>query len=152
MGTASQEKVIGEFAYTVQQLPATRSLKLLHRLGKVAGMGLTQLASSGFEEITKADAGPVIAAVAAILRDTEPDETVGIIKELLVSSYAVGRDGKVDLGTPAFDNHFQGHLGDLFQVVAFALEVNYADFFGGLFAKLGAAKRAAKAPSSQAAS
>jgi hypothetical protein len=146
MATARQDRQIGQFLYTVQQLPATRSLRLLHRLGKVLGPGLTQAASLGsVGSLANADVGVIVSGIAGILQTSAEDEVVGIVRDLLGTTFVTQNGQMVELA-PLMDLHFQGNLLDLFKVVAFALEVNYGDFFGGLLAG-GRAKLAAAAPS-----
>jgi hypothetical protein len=138
VSTATLERDIDGHRYAVTQLPAMRALRLLNRLGRVAGPALATLVDGG------AAAPGALGLAAEGLFERLPDEELeAIVKELLASARA---DGKELL--PQFDLHFQGCMSTLFRVLSFALEANY----GGFFADLVAAGRAMQGSRSAASS
>lgn len=145
MSTTARSKDIDGFSYTVQQLPATRSIRLLHRLGKLVGPGFTELASTGnLRSLSGADVSILIMGIVGILKESNEDALMAVIKELLVGTVAI--PGPVDVTGPQFETHFQGRLLALFELLAFALEVNYGSFFGGLALALGQGASASTSP------
>lgn len=125
----TQEKIIGENTYTVTQFPATKSLKMLHRVGKYISAPLAKLAGDikpnasimNSEVTTEALGG----AVQAFFDSCDENTFEQTVKDLLTSTT---RNGKAI----NFDLDFCGSIGELMKVLAFILEVNYKDFFSGI--------------------
>lgn len=116
----SKSKEIDEHTYTVSPLGAFPAQRLLVRIGKI----IAPLAG-GFKGLDQEmDLGP---AIGRLFEVATPDEIEFIIKELAKNSQV---DGK--LLSTVFDIHFRGKLLTMYKWAAFALEVNYSDFFGGL--------------------
>lgn len=118
----STNKVIGGTEYTVRQLTATPAYTLLTKLTRIVGpaFGALSAGDSASSKISEA-----INVLASKLDETE---VTVIVKQLV---------GCVDIdGTPlskTFEAHFHGgNLSEMFKLLGFVLEVNYADFFGGL--------------------
>lgn len=159
MALKMAEKTIDGVNYTISQISATRSVKLLARLGRVLGPALGQIAglvegidpekSVADQEIDLNAAGDVVRALFATLDDAEID---GLLRELFSNVVAFG-DAK-DLGfVGAFDGnlrnidaHFSGRVDSLFRVAFASLEVNYGSFFGALAALAPRRKGKAAAP------
>jgi hypothetical protein len=122
MGIAdqSQSKEIDEHNYLVRPLGAFPAQRLLVRIGKIVAP-----MAGGFKGLdSEMDLGP---AISRFFEAATPDEVEGIIKELAKNTEV---DGKAL--SPVFDIHFRGKLLSMYKWAAFALEVNYSDFFGGL--------------------
>lgn len=128
----TQERTIDGRSYTVTQLPARRSLKLLRKLVAALGPGLaTAFGSTQGKDLRGLDVsalGPALERLTAHLDDATLD---AVVNEALAT---VRVDG-IEL-LPQFDIVFQGKLGSLFKVLGFAMEVQYGDFFGALFGEL----------------
>lgn len=117
----SETRTIGETDYTVRQMTATPAYTLLTKLTKIIGPAFGAL-SAGESVSAK-----VSAAVNVLASKLDETEVTAIIKQLISC---------VDLqGTPlskTFEAHFHGgNLSEMFKLLGFVLEVNYADFFGG---------------------
>jgi hypothetical protein len=123
----SKEKDIDGHKFVVTQLPATRALKLLHRLANAVGpaLGFAITSSGGIEKLEKAEVhlGQAVQTLFDRFTESEMERTV---KDLL---YAATMDGAP---IASIDNIFAGRLGLLMQVCRFALEVNFEDFFAVL--------------------
>lgn len=144
-----ESKVIDGMTFTVQQLPAMRALRLLNRLGRFFTPALASLVGGG-GKLGQADVGALAAAAGGLFDRLSEDELERLTKDLLETA-TVAIDGK-DTGPvmPQFDLLFQGKMGAVLKLLAFALQVNYSDFsdaLGGL-AKLApgasGSKRASK--------
>jgi hypothetical protein len=122
----SKEKQIGEHTYLARQLPATKAHKLLIRIGKILGPAIGG-GLDGVKGSFKDDAaGAIGRAVSGLFERATPDEVDAILKEFVEYSEVDGKPLK-----SCFDLHFAGKLADMYLWFAFALEVNYSDFFGG---------------------
>lgn len=145
---ATRETVIGERTVAVTQLPARRALKTLHRILRVVlPAGAKALGDGSLGELSDAanmklgGLGNAAETLFDRLSESELDDLIGV----LLSTATL--DGKPLI--PQIDLAFQGRLFELLQVVKFALEVNYADFFDG-FRGLLAASAAARSSASRA--
>lgn len=125
----TQDKLIGENTYTVTQFPATKSLKMLHRVGKYISAPLSKLAGNykqGEKIIDQEIATDTIGkAVQSFFEACDEHTFETTVKELLTSTT---RNNKAI----NFDIDFCGNIGELLKVLAFVLEVNYKDFFSGI--------------------
>jgi hypothetical protein len=138
-----KELQIGDFTYTVQQLPTTRSLKLFHRLAGALAPALGSVASALAE--TGGNVGNLDIMVAAkligpamgsLFDKISPEQMVEITKELMQGCVVTGEgveNPNLDK-QPVFDSHFAGRLQDVYKLLKFSLEVNYGDFFAELLA------------------
>ena len=107
---------------SVQQLPAMRAVKLSRRLIQVAAPAVAAL-----KDLT-ADASVLGDAIAGALAEFSEKDLEALIKDLLETA-TVEQDGKLAKVMPLFDSLFGGKIFTLYKVLAFALEVNFADFF-----------------------
>jgi hypothetical protein len=141
MAIRSETKEIRGTTFTVTQLTATRSLKLLNKIGKVLGPSLAHLgrAIEGGGDLRSSDVdfGEIGAAAAALFEKLSDDALFDTItRELLAGVTVQGKDGVVPLfsgpSTATFDAVFADHPSDAYRLMLFALEVNYQDFFGAI--------------------
>lgn len=153
MATKAQEREIDGLVFEVAQLPAMRANKLLVRLGKVIGPALgkvSKLMQGGAKSIADAELSAVGEAIEALFDKLTPEEFEAVTKELLAGASVTGAESVEDGGTggkkvpllPVFDRVMQGRTVTLGKLLAFAFEVNFADFFG-VFRGLGDKARAA---------
>lgn len=145
MGIQTLDIEIRGTRFHVTQLTATRSLKLLNKIGKVLGPALAHLGKSvdgppgaGLElAAADIDFGELGAAFGALF-DRLADDALfdAILRELLSGASVETEKGVVPLfagaSTSTFDAVFAEHPADAYKLARFALEVNYKDFFDGL--------------------
>ncbi len=143
MGCVQETRNIGGKTFKVSQLPARRALEMFSRLGRALGpaafeaiaKGGAVLTSKGEDdEVSPEEMLPALAPALASLFDRLPEGELSAIADTLLEPATC--DGQ--LIKSQFDDLFQGHILLLLQVLAFAIEVNYRDFFDagrGLFAR-----------------
>lgn len=150
-----EERKIGENTYAVTQFGAKQGRKVLFRLTKMLGPAMAGLVKGGFSGEGVASALQTFSESAQeadfdYLCDAFAEVTV--VRQPVVST--AGNEIKVALAK-VFDTHFRGHYGNMLLWLAFAVEVNFASFFGeitsgdGPLADLLAAKTAPEAPKSE---
>lgn len=118
---APQSRLIDGVTYTLTPLPAWHALEVLQGLLKVAGPLIGGAAAGG-------DAGAKSFGAAF---QTNPAEVAALLRRLLEPAQYAGARGPEPL-LPVFDVHFQGRLLSMFKLAAFAVEVNFGDFFAEL--------------------
>ena len=125
----TQERVIDNVTYVCSQFPATKGLKMLHRVGRFIAGPLSALAGDmkPGQKVTTADMSvdTIGKAVQAFFETCDEATFETTVKDLITSTT---RDGK----PINFDIDFAGQLGHLLKVLAFFLEVNFKDFFSGI--------------------
>lgn len=145
MSRVAEEIQIGEHTYTVQQLPARPALKLFNKLARVATPALGKLlGGQGTAKLSELDATSLGAALEALFDRLSPEQQDQMTEELLQGALVDGAPL-----WPQFNVHFQGRIVEVFQLLRFALKVNFGDFFKGLLAAAGSlsAKKPAESPS-----
>lgn len=143
-----QRKVDGSL-YEFEQFGATHSLKILTKLTKLIGEPLTLAFTAMLDGEKKLGAeveapatkksildrkinGKMLGeAVKALVDKLDEDEVLSLVQQLCAQSLLC--DGKKII----FDSHYEGRLGHLFKVLGAALEVQYGDFLGEMFASQG---------------
>lgn len=125
MPLETKTAVIKGKTYTASTLPAMRALKLLTKIGKVAGPAM----AAGLDaDLTK--------AAHALFDGLDENEVETIIKALLSTVTVTDERGNQRDVLAGFDVEYAGEgLVDAFEVVKFALETN----FGPIGAALAAA-------------
>ncbi len=131
---STDTRTIDGFSYDVTQLPGMRGVRFLARLGRIVGPSLggliTSLQGGG---LAGADLSAVAVSVGRLFIDLTENELEAICRELLGS--ATYRDPVTQKIVPVmddFDLHFQGRAASVLKLLAFALEVNYGNFFDAL--------------------
>jgi hypothetical protein len=134
MACRTEEKIIklaGEDRrLSVQQLPAMAGVKLFTRLTRLVGPSIALL--------VKGDETKIGEAVRLMLDQLTETEVEHLIGELLFKTAArvEVRDenggSKMMLVKDVFAGEFAGELGAIVAAVAFALQVNFGNFLGGL--------------------
>ena len=113
-----------EYAYT--QLPATSSLKLKYKLGKIIGSSFGDLIGAigkGEKEQVKAFSD----SIENLLMKNDTDEIVGII---ISTMKPVFRDNE-RIGE-GFDLAYTNNFGEMYSAFAWVLSCEYGDFIKGL--------------------
>lgn len=131
-----EEKEIGGLRVTTQQLPALRAGRLFWQLGKVAPYVMARIDTSKLA--TSGEIGNLVPALLQLFERLSVDDAEALMRECLcctsvvVTDDATGAKRKIDLiSTEAINGAFTGRLGDMFNTIAFAVSVNFADFIGG---------------------
>jgi len=143
MGLEAQEKQIGDQTVYVTPFAARKSLCILHSLSSKFGPAIGELAkgvdSSGvLNEGSSFDLSTVGPALEKLFMQLPEKEFTKLVSELLLST----RVGAFDVSVPQnFDVVFSQKFLFLFKVLAFVVQVNFADFFegtgiGSLFTKM----------------
>ncbi len=135
----TETRVFDDMAVTVQQLPAMRGVKLSRKLMTVAAPVVGALQGLSLDK----DVSTLGDAVAKALEQFSEKDLDELIRTLLETA-KVETEGRIAPLMPLFDGLFAGKILTVYKVVAFALEVNFADFFEA-FRALKAAPPAAPA-------
>lgn len=125
MAVKTEDRTIGAHTYRVTQLTALKARALFARLVRFIGPAAAT-ALGGGRKLSQLDLGSLLSD----LTERVTDEELGYFCDVLGScSELVGTNGKtVALDREILDVHFAGALLDMFKWLAFALEVNFADF------------------------
>ena len=108
--------------FETTQFSATKSLKMLHRLGKILGPSLSQLAGMNQGDI---QADRIGAALGSLFSNCSENEFESTVKELLTTTTKDGRQINFDLD-------FAGDMGSLFKLLGFVLKVQYGNFLNAI--------------------
>lgn len=121
------ERVIDGNTFRVTQLPATRAVRLSHKLLSIVAPAMGY-AASGTKDGNVLDADVDFGRAIQSLFDRLPtNEFEALLKELLQGALI---DDKPLM--PQFDIVMQGRVLTVFKLAAFALEANFRDFFDAL--------------------
>lgn len=121
-------KEIDGISFTVRQLPAMKSLRMLNRLTRTIGPALTALGATG--GLSLDSVGEALAKLGDKLSDAEAES---IARELLSDATFQPADGSPGGELlPRIDLALQGKPETLLKLLAFALEANYGNFFDAL--------------------
>lgn len=120
----TETRVFDDLAITVQQLPATRGVKLSRKLMTVAAPVVGALQGMSLDR----DVSALGDALAKALEQFSEKDLEELIRTLLETA-KVETEGRIAPLMPLFDGLFAGRILTVYRVLAFALEVNFADFF-----------------------
>ncbi len=146
IGQLPKEKTIGGHTYAVHMLPAMEGWRLFVELASAVGPSigvvldalpdtgsLKDFALNAQKIATEEGIGAmdlkgdkIEAAIRSVLKVVDPDFVERVTKQLARQTTV---DGKAL--TDVFEFHFAGKIGGLVKWLAFALSVQYADFFDG---------------------
>lgn len=150
-------KSIDGITYRVSQVGGKRALKMFTTLAKMLAPALAKAAESmptgGFKSLSTVDLSSlnIGTAVEALVDRLDEPKITEIIDTLAgVTECNDGGDKWPQL-SGVFDIHFAGKMSSLFKWLAFALEVQFGDFFdafGSLAQKVGSPKSAGQASAS----
>lgn len=137
----SQSRTIDGMEFTVTPLPGKKGFETFPRVMKLLSPALEQLGEALSKDTTQTAAGlAVLAKAIASLAQTSPTELTSLLN-LMMESSVVSVDGNQQRVMQAFDIVFAGKTLTAYKALAFAVEVNYRDFFAEakvLFQKAGA--------------
>ena len=125
--------VIDDLSFETVQFKPMRAATLVAKLLKLLGGALIAITEAGPE----ADLASVASSIQGALSDLDPNIVAPLICEILSGTAVTYNDPDKGLqrkglaSSEVVDQVFDGRLRDLFKVVGFALQVNYADFSDG---------------------
>ncbi len=131
MGLRSERRTIGEHEYEVTQLPSSKGRRLLVRLFKVLGPAFGELTAGGAKNVDEVDSGALARAIQELALRITSDDLEDVVQELARTTRIRMGDKEPELAS-VMELHFAGRYDELIRWLAFALEVNYGSFFGGL--------------------
>jgi hypothetical protein len=126
----------GVLVMHVTQLPATRAMKLLAKLGKLLGPSLAKVvAAARGGSLLQLDADTLTGALSGLFEQLTDSEIDSLVTDLTRGTVAATPEGQtVPVSGREFDSLFQGSLLEGFRFLGFVLEVNFQDFFGAFLA------------------
>lgn len=114
-------KTINGRTYTVAKMPAFRALDVFEMIVSLVGPGFVSIVGIN-EDVTK---------VAQALFSKLGGGKIKELTKVLLDGVIVEENGKQSPMLTGFDLRYSGKLWEVFQVLGFVVEVNYADFFAG---------------------
>lgn len=148
----TEKRLINGHEWQVTQWPGRHALRMQTRLAKIVGPAVAKAAdgldrTSGSVLESELDVGGVVSALVDRLDEQVVDQ---LVADLLNSTRI---DGKEAARPEVFDVVFAGNLGELYQGLAFVIEVNFGSLFtaartiiGGLASAREAEPRAVDSP------
>lgn len=135
MPCRSEKRVIHGRSYTVTQMPPTVSIPIHFKIVQITAALVGPMfkdavsnASNPGQVISEALSHVVGSLSGVIAEHMPPDEFLAFAKKLTISDYVRVEGGPID-----FESEFCGDdMVRLYLLLAFILEVNYAQFFSGL--------------------
>jgi hypothetical protein len=130
----SESKTIEGIQVTTTQLPAMRAFKLFFRLVRLIGPTLGALGDfdpkTDLKDVMKVMSPAFMTSFASL----DPDEATALACAILENTTAfLPGQGNLQLnGQAALDAVFSGRIKTLLNVVVFAVQINFADFFDGV--------------------
>ncbi len=132
--TTSHEREIDSVRYTVHYLDPETAITIFAELEQLLLPALGQVAGVVLEDGAESDA-LVQGSIAAALRELAAAGDAARLKRIVAAMMRVTTAAGVGVlgGNDALWRvHFQGKFFTMVKVTAFALEVQYRDFFGGI--------------------
>lgn len=124
MAIEQRQKEIKGTTYVCTQMPSFRALDVFESLATIAGPALgAVLGGAGLETDTQ--------AVAVALFSRLGGGKLRALAKDLLESVEVVTEGKKRPMLTGFDAEYGGRIFEVLQVMAFAAEVNFGDFFDG---------------------
>ena len=150
MTREAQEKKIGEHNYRVRYWAPSKVIRHSQTLLKIILPPLSTLIESAgkgagkVEDLLNTDISKINFSKAALLlvERWEDTQVEAIIDDLKAASEVETAPGTWPEMSKVYDLHFTGIPTELFGWVAFGLEVQFGDFFGGLRDKVAAVRGA----------
>lgn len=139
----AKETTIRGRTFKVTQLPGMRGCILAYSIVGTCFPALMKV-GDGFAALRDAtldgDSAPLLLglgnAIAALYERLPPQEMEKLLRELLATATVKPLEGgNEQLLLPIFDQEMAGEVGTVFELLGFALKVNYENFSPGLAAK-----------------
>lgn len=139
MGLKIDDRIIGPFKFHCQQFAARKSYDLISRIARLIGPALDGLRGVPAADFLNQEPRILLPALMGLLKSLDETEMAKLRDDLLGSLHCeYSPEGAtaialLDLTTVSnIDIVFEGRFQDIYPAMQFALEVNYADFFGML--------------------
>jgi hypothetical protein len=129
----TESKTVDGIQVTTTQLPAMRAFKLFFRLVRLIGPALGAFGDfdpkTDLKEVMKAMSPSFMAAFSSL----DPEEATALACAILENTVAfIPGQGNIQLNNQAaLDIVFSGRVKAMLNVVVFAVQVNFSDFFDG---------------------
>lgn len=151
----SDTRTIDEVSFTVTQMPATKGLRVLGFVGKRIGPALSGIIKAAkslrMGEKDEVDFDVLAVSVGELLQSLDEGDMERLLKEMVYDKTIMqDESGGKQVNASTFDALFQGRVGLALKLIAFAFEVNYADFFSALKSGLSSLPKAQRSPNSNA--
>jgi hypothetical protein len=132
MSLKQESREIDGIMITTTQLPPMRAFPLMAKLGKILAPALGAIGDIDPESDVK-ELGPALASLFGQLNEVD---STNLILEIFANTSAQSEGKLSPLNTDAMVNMvFAGKFVSMLNAMRFVLEVNFADFFAGGFAK-----------------
>lgn len=129
---ANLTKMINGVKYQTNPLPGWAGLEAFQRTLAVLGPALQGVVLQALRGEAKGNpkalVGVLLAAIPDAAMRTKPEDLRTLVEQLLSNTNVVGGKGTGPV-LNVVDTLFQGKLFDLFELVAWSVEVNLGDFF-----------------------
>lgn len=134
MGLKMETRIIAGCDVRSQQLPALASFNLMTKLGRIITPVLDKIDLSNIS--MESDIGALTPALAALFSNMDSDESGPLLCEILATTSVTLDDDEGHriehlTNREAINRVFSGRMRMMFEVIVFALKVNFADFFDG---------------------
>lgn len=136
MARATQSQDIDGTVFAVTQLPAMRSMRLMHRLAKAVGPAMLKAVGGKAVSLKELDLASVGDAAQMVFETFSENDFEALIRELLEGA-TVDHEGRTIPLMPVFDLVLAGKVGTILKLLKFALEVNYGSFFAVFLGNVG---------------
>lgn len=134
MALEKESLTLGDFRYEVTQFGAKEGRRVLFRLTKMLGPAAAGLVKGSKKDDPWARLGTALTSVLESAKEEDfeylCDALSRVTKVYKRLESSTGQEIALDL-EKVFDSHFRGRFQDMLAWLAFAIKVNFADFFGG---------------------
>ena len=120
----TQEKIIDDINIMVTEMPAMRALRLQTKLFKIIGSPFAELLKIKNDD-SDSENNCFSKAITILSQNLDENEFENLVLSLCLCVRANGHE----MNKGYIDIHFAGKLNTIFKIIAFVIEVNYADFF-----------------------
>ena len=128
MALEQKKKVIGETTYLVTQMDGIRALKTQTKLATLLGSNVGKLNVDMPDDFSMSNIQSLLPVIGSVLAGTDSDDLSGFILSLFETGVFTeeNKAGQTFPQKVDFNDHFGGKMSEMWQVVAFIFEVNFA--------------------------
>lgn len=130
--TKSFKTADGALTFRVQQLPAIQASMLLIKLLDTVGPGLASLAMVVGPTGQSLNLSALPVGVEKLFAKLDGPTFADLLRELLTEATVQRKGEAMPLDDAQINTLFRGNTKELFKLFAWAVQVNYSDFFDGL--------------------
>lgn len=126
-GLQAEEVIVDGTTYAIAPMPAMEAIDFLPRLAEVLGPGMAQF--KNISDVTQ-DGGAAMAIIGDALSAIAVKLPAGALKMIIGKLlWNITRDAKSVSPGPGFNAEFARRPAAVFQLLAHAFRINYADFY-----------------------